>query len=149
MPIFNWNAAQSADPQSHLATYCLQVGIEIGYHPVVEKFLLEKGLDVPAPIAGNGIIDTGASRTAIDVGIAEQLRLVPIGTAIMGTASGQKECPTYAFTIQIGTGLRFDCVPGSGCDLTGQNFIALIGMDLLSRCVLNVNGPAGMVTIAM
>lgn len=149
MPIFNWNAFHQDDPQAHIAKFGLQVAVQIGFHPVVTKAMTDAGVVVPAPAVGNGIIDTGATITAIDLKCAKELGLAPMGTRMVGTASGPKEYPTFAFSVQIATNLRFDCVPGMGCELSGQGIIALIGMDLISRCVLNVNAPGGMVTLAM
>ncbi len=68
----------------------------------------------------------------------------------MGSASGVYDAPLFPFTLRLlPWGYNFDCVPGIGCDIQAQRIIALIDMDLLSQCVLTVNGPIGLMSIAV
>ena len=68
---------------------------------------------------------------------------------MLGTASGPTEAATYAFRVGIANTFTLDCPQGVGCNLSGQGIIVLLGMDLLSRGILIVNGPDGSFSLAM
>ena len=96
------------------------------------------------------MIDTGAGATAIDVSVCATLDIAPVGVKQVGTAGGQTTQPLFPVSLHLpGTGLpRFDISPAIGCDLSGQGILALIGRDVLSRCVLMWNGPMGHVILS-
>jgi len=87
-----------------------------------------------------GLIDTGASCTAIDKSIAEELHLVYRDRQPVLTPSGESEQYLYdiALTLpgqNIGISLQ-----AFGSDLSKQHFGVLIGRDVLSSCTLVFNG---------
>ena len=115
---------------------------------------------IPNPILGLGIVDTGASISAVDVAVLNQLGVQPVGTANVGTAGGQQTQSTYPakFTFPGMPGMpsiEFSTLIGS--NLTGQivpgpqqgNLIVLLGRDILERFVFVYNGPAGMFTLTI
>ena len=123
--------------------------MQIGLHPAAAEALVKAGEAVPAPLAGTGIIDTGASITSIGAAIAEQLGLAENGSAELRTASGPVTVPTYAFSVAIPGLAQVQCHRGVGCDLGGQDIAMLLGMDLLSHCLFIINGPGGRLTISL
>ncbi len=79
----------------------------------------------------------------------------PIGVVISATAAGQVPHSLFPahFTFPVaGIDLDFSAVVGvdlSGQIISGQQLIALIGRDVLSRGIFVYNGPLGAFTFAM
>ena len=123
---------------------------EISVQPALAAKLEKDGVATPAPVVGKALIDTGAGATAIDVSVCATLDIAPVGVKQVGTAGGQTAQPLFPVSLHLpGTGLpRFDISPAIGCDLSGQGILALIGRDVLSRCVLMWNGPMGHVILS-
>ena len=147
MPVFNWNASHALDPSKHIERHGIRVRVEVSYHPIVQKNIVESGLRMPSPFVGWGIIDTGATVTMIGTNVVSHLNLVAIGQTRVDAVGGLRDAYLYGFKIQLVAGLEMNCLPGIGCDLP-LGIDALIGMDLLSKCLLIVNGPGGVVTIS-
>lgn len=127
--------------------------------PTALAQLLDKqNLAVPAPVAGLGLIDTGASSTCIHEPVLTQLGLNPIGTTTSRTAAGIAIQRLYPVRIEFpGEGIDREFNSVAGVDLSGQTvslstgeqqIIALIGRDMMRNWVLIYNGPIGVVTIA-
>lgn len=120
------------------------LSVEIGLHPNLIQLLQQQGQQAPSPVAGLGLIDTGAGVTAVDVSILQSLQIQPVGVVRVGTAGGQTTQQRYPATVrfpELGFEGRFTSVIGA--DLTGQGIIALIGRDVLSRALLVYNGSIG------
>ena len=111
---------------------------------------------MPTPVPGLALIDTGATLSAVDATVVQQLGVQPVGLANVGTAGGQQQQATYParFTFP-GTGLpNIDFGQLLGANLTGQivaahqqPLIALLGRDILQQFILIYNGPVGMFTL--
>ena len=151
MPVLDWSYRSKDVPGRHrLAAIGPRVSLEATIHQVLQKQLTDAGADVPSPIPGMGLIDTGATITSIDISVAKRLNLQTVGTRKLGTASGSHDAPLFPFTLRLlPWGFNLNCVPGVGCDIQGQGIIALIGMDILSQCVLIEHGRVGLVTLAV
>jgi hypothetical protein len=54
----------------------------------VAELYTKQNKTIPSPIAGIGLIDTGATRSCVDDVIMKQLGVHPIGIATSGTAAG-------------------------------------------------------------
>lgn len=128
---------------------------EIHVPKVVAAALVQNGSPVPAPVTGWALIDTGATFTAVHEPTFAQLGVAPVGVALVGTASGPSQRPTYpARLVFPETGWDFDAPgPLTSVDLTGQMvnmgsgpqpILMLVGRDILRICVLVWNGPAAM-----
>jgi hypothetical protein len=113
---------------------------------------------VPAPQTGIALIDTGATMTCVHEPILKLLTLNPIGAVTSGTANGPVQQSLYPASLHftaLGFGIELDQV--AGVDLAGQtvplnppqNVVALIGRNVLSRCIFIYNGPGGFWTLAM
>jgi len=101
-------------------------------------------------IAITAHLDTGASRTSIDLGLAQRLKLLSTGSSIVYTANGPAELPAYAIDLHFpNTNLQpFINLPIGSCNLSGQsNFSMLLGRDIMSRWNIVWNGPSSTVII--
>jgi len=79
----------------------------------------------------------------------------PIGVTLMGTAGGPVQQSLYPAKFRFpGEAFEIEFSSVVGADLTGQHIagqdiIALLGRDVLSKCVLIYNGPGGFFTLAL
>ncbi len=160
MPIHNHffrklNQGQDPAPEGLLsAGPLLQVQVEVPQ--ALASFLSEKGETIPAPQPGWALIDTGATRTCVDKDILGRLGVQPTGTVKTGTAAGQVEQLLFpaklsfpaagGFQVEFGSVIAVDLC---GQTVAGANVVVLVGRDVLSRCLLVYNGPAGIFTLAM
>jgi predicted aspartyl protease len=126
---------------------CLQVAIKL--HPDIEQQLTSQAAEVPPPVTGWALLDTGASTTCLDDQVAEQLSLPVIGTASIGTAShASSRRNIYPVAIEI-AGLQTHIIAKAvGVELSSQGLLALIGRDVLSACTLFYNGLSGEITLS-
>ncbi len=122
--------------------------------PLVELYT-KQNKTIPSPIAGIGLIDTGATRSCVHYSIMKQLDVNPIGVATSGTAAGQVTHSLYPahFTFPAANiNIDFSSVVGvnlTGQDIEGKPIIALIGRDVLSTGIFVYNGHTGAFTIAI
>ena len=108
------------------------------------------GLEIPEPVSGNALIDTGATTTCIDDDVAKQLGLPTVDVAQMSSASGQSEQPVYPVQLDIThSELVIESSKSIGADLEDQGLVALIGRDTLSQCTLHYNGVTGDFTLSI
>lgn len=114
--------------------------------------MVQAGKDMPAMEAKNGwaLIDTGASNTCIDEAAASALNLPVVGqTKICSASHDATEKSLYPIYLEfLGHGVTFDPILAPGAPLAVQGLLALIGRDILSRCLLVYNGQMGMTTLA-
>ena len=98
------------------------------------------------------LVDTGASKTVVDRGIAESLGLEPIRFEPMtGISHVAEECPIFLLSIAIGfvDGLRTTVMTftsemvGMSTPPTPRPFNGLLGRDFLRFVHLSYDGPAG------
>ena len=106
---------------------------------------------MPTPITGLALIDSGASKTCVDENAITQLGVPPINQITVQTPSGAAQQCLYPARFSFpGTplpGIDFGSVVGS--TLAAQGIVALIGRDVLERCVFVYNGPAGTYSISL
>ena len=109
-----------------------------------------------------GHLDTGASRTAIDISLAQHLELTPTGYSIIRTAAGKKNMPNFTVDLNfIGDGLgripnievhscdlEFDFTKDQNTSLREKNFGLLIGRDIMSNWSITWHGPTSTVFIS-
>jgi len=101
---------------------------------------------VAGPIIVRTLVDTGASCCALDYGIITRLSLMQTGLAKIHTSTtglGCEERALYDVSIFIGTPdeVASFTVSVVGADLASEGFLAIIGWDILKRCVLTCDGP--------
>jgi len=106
------------------------------------------GTPVPAPIPVSMMVDTGASTTVIQTGLAQQLGLQPVGTLSVNTpSSANVQCNTYAVRLLLPENLVAGVV-AIEAPLVGQNIQGLIGRDLLQHGVLIYLGKENQFTLS-
>jgi hypothetical protein len=133
----------------------IQVQAEIP--AALARMLQAASQPIPKPVEGFALVDTGASITSIDAPLLAQLGVNPVGTVNVGTAGGRRRQSTYPVRLTFpGTAFPgFEHPAVLGVDLAGQlalperPLIALIGRDILRRCVLVYNGTAGMFSLSL
>jgi len=110
--------------------------------------LIAAGQTAPAPIQIRGLLDTGASGTAIDPSVLTALGLTPTGTAqVLTPTTGATPHVVDQYDVAIlipapnGAPLFKQTLPVTASSLlAAQGFHALIGRDILGQCVFVYNG---------
>ena len=103
-------------------------------------------------------LDTGASVTSIDIKLARQIGLLPVGMSRMRTAAGSIRVSTFTIDLQFPSSTLSACadLPVSSCDLgfdlskpwtDARNFGILIGRDAMAHWNIVWNGPTSTVII--
>jgi hypothetical protein len=98
--------------------------------------------------------DTGANKTSIDIALAKQLNLIPIGESPSHTAAGLRKATDFVIDLSFpGTNLQpFQNLLISSCDLTNPDmpleFKMLLGRDVMSRWNIIWDGPSSTVIIS-
>ena len=115
--------------------------------------LKNMGASYPAPIEIRALIDTGASGSVLDPVIVSRLGLTLVGQISVHTPTTGSEYETRnqfdASILIIDTTLP----PNQGTEsftvgviesaLASEGFLAIIGWDILKKCILTCDGPAG------
>jgi hypothetical protein len=110
-------------------------------------------LPVPSPAIVRALVDTGASSCVLDSGIISRLGLIQTGKTLVHTSTtGQnyEERDLYDASIFIGDSLQGFAMFTVGfvrSDLASEGFLAIIGWDILNRCILTCDGPSGTFTL--
>lgn len=121
------------------------------------QMLTDAGQPLPDPQSINALIDTGASISGVDPTVLMALGLSPTGqTQLLSSTSGPAgvSVPTYDVCIGIYAARPgdlhhiSDTIQVIATDLTGRAFKALIGTDVLSKCIFHYNGADGFFTLA-
>lgn len=148
----------------HFTRQIIQTGpildVHIGVSRARRDILVETGQPVPRAVRIQGLVDTGASGTCIDGTIPRTLGLPPRtqGGTILTPSTGSTPVPVnlYDVSLIIPPGQRGETphiVPNllvSTQDIASQEqgYQALIGRDVLARCLLVYNGALGRYTLA-
>lgn len=115
--------------------------------------LKKAGLPFATPQVIVGLVDTGASCSAIDRIVVAGLNLQHRGIVAIHTPStgaGFVQCNQYDISLVLGESQPDPLeltLPVIESDFASQGFLALIGRDVLRRCVLTFDGPSGRFTL--
>lgn len=126
----------------------------VGVSQQREQALKASGLPVPPKFQIQGLVDTGASATCIDPGVVRQLGLTPTGQVSIitpSTGATPHSCLTYDICLILlgpSLSLGLGVLPVSEAQLAHQGFQALIGRDVLRRCLLVYDGNKNTFTLA-
>ena len=113
-----------------------------------EAALKVAGIAVPAPIPVFALIDTGATKSAIEQGLAAKLSIQPTGTTMVSTASAQgQECLTYAARLHLPKGTALDGFHFTELPVSLGAYQCLIGRDVLSKGMLTYIGNINQFTL--
>ncbi len=159
MPILNHFALQQTPTGSVIGGQTLLeqgpiTPVEVKITRELSSFLSTKGETLPPACTGLALIDTGTTRSCIDVSVAQRLNLLPISATQVVSANGQSFQGTYAAHIRfpaIGWDIEYSSVLSvnlSGQTIQGAPVIVLIGRDLLAKCVFVYNGTIGSFVLA-
>lgn len=109
------------------------------------ELLGTQGRAAPLPRYGQGVIDTGAEVTCINVGIAQALATKPSGAYRVVTAAGVSRRHVYPLSVTLGPGINLppDPVEVDAPEMSIEHGVLLIGRDILSRGELVWYGPDG------
>lgn len=110
--------------------------------------MLAAGVPIAAPQAISMLVDTGASHTALDVGVINALNLQPTGSIGVLTPSTQgvaQQSLTYDIDVLIvghnNAPQLFQNIAISECHVAAQGIGGLIGRDIISQGLLTYSGP--------
>ena len=134
------------------------LNVQIGVSGPRMAALEQANRPIPPVFSARGLVDTGASCTAIDPSVVTDLELSPTGdmAAITpGTTPGTKPVDVSQYDVGVliyGINnlnpLVIPVLPVIEVELANQGFQALIGRDILARCVLIYNGSLGQYTLS-
>ena len=112
------------------------------------------GRQVPQIVLVNGLIDTGASSTVVDLSVIQRLQIPASGMVqIMTPSTGATphDCNQYDVTIAIPLANNelhlIETIPVLEASLIHHGIDALIGRDILKSAILIVNGHHDSLTL--
>lgn len=154
MPVFNffhWTKEQG---------YTLEktgpiIPVEISAPKALQEYLAQNGMDIPPPITGYALIDTGAFATAVDESAFAKLGISPIDVIDTSTPHGPSKSHVYpaqisfpAITLHdipmervVGVNLQWDVADD-------KVVIMLLGRDLLKHFLVIYNGRSSDISLA-
>jgi len=131
------------------------LNVEVSIPTALAEKLTNESKPIPQPKTGWALIDTGATHSCVDDDVISQLGVNPIRRAKIHGSAGIHEVNVFP------SHLRFPAIPNFeidfaatlGVNIQAQQFnnqpiIALLGRDVLAKCVFIYNGPLGMYTLA-
>lgn len=130
------------------------IDILVGVTKPRAEMLKKDGKTEPQPVQVRGLVDTGASCTAIDPDVLKQLGLDPKGTTQIQTPSTGKlphTCNQYDVSLYLphpSVVFRIPALPVIESCLSNQGIGALIGRDVLANCFLFYNGAVNRFALA-
>lgn len=114
----------------------------------LEETLRDKSQPIPVPVQVIAMIDTGATGTVIQHGVAGQLGLEPVGIAYINTpSSANVQCNKYAVRLMFAINVVVEAIVIEA-PLQGQNIQCLIGRDVLAHGILIYIGYANQFTLS-
>lgn len=127
------------------------VQVTIGIEQNIAQQLLSQGAQLPQPVSGVALIDTGATSTCIDDAIAQQLKLPVVDVITIASAPhpNSKQNVYPALIEVVGFNIKFNALRAIGVPLANQGIQVLIGRDLLQVCTLFYNGMIGSFTLSI
>ena len=124
----------------------VEIGIAVAAG--IERALRAQGQPVPPPIRALALVDTGASATVVQLGMAAQLGLHPVGVTLINTPSSTRvRCYEYRVQLLIGTDVVVE-TKAIEAPLEGQNIRCLIGRDVLAHGVLVYIGYSNLFSLS-
>lgn len=115
-----------------------------------EDVLVKLNLPVPPPHTCVGLLDTGATASAISPQVVKALALVPTGrTRVLTPSTGSVPHETFKYDVSLhifepkSKYLLTRAIAVSESDLEAQGFDVLVGMDILGHCLFVLDGITG------
>lgn len=124
------------------------VEVRIAVGSAVEAALNKTGTAIPAPVPAVAMIDTGASGTVVQQGMASELGLRPIGLTSINTPSATNvHCYEYSLRLIFPTNVVFETT-AIEAPLQGQHIQCLIGRDVLGQGVFVYIGYSNLFSLS-
>lgn len=125
--------------------------VNIGLEDSMAAQLVQNNQQVPQPVSGFALVDTGASGTCIDEAIAQKLGLPVIDKVKMASASHDAtEVNVYPVMLEfVGFKIRINAQRVVGASLANQGLAVLFGRDLLQKFTVFYNGLTGEITMSL
>ena len=123
--------------------------VTVGVDSIFAKALWFFNVEPPSPVAIRGIIDTGATRSAISSHVVKGFNLSPRETTLVSYGDGEWETELYDVSLSVHSNNSFPALEIPTIRVTRATGLdhlpiwCLIGMDVLARCSLNVDGKNG------
>jgi predicted aspartyl protease len=122
----------------------------LGVPSVVAQAMSNSGQAVPPDIQITGLIDTGASQTAIATGLAAQLGLTPVGIVPVTTPShASVQLPVYYARLSFYQPNGWLDIPVIEMAQQGPSIQCLVGRDVLALGILVYVGPSNTYTLSL
>jgi len=138
-----------------LATVGPLIAVEVSVPAALAEKLTRENKPIPQPKSGWALIDTGATHSCVDDNVISQLGVNPISRAKIHGSAGAHEVNVFPAHLRFPAipNFEIDFAAALGVNIRAQQFnnqpiIALLGRDVLSRCVFVYNGPLGIYTLA-
>lgn len=152
MPVFHRDFESTHDDSApnHLQRGGPLIPIQVEMPSAVTLEHAKSQKEIPFPITGFALLDTGASRTCVDESVLLGLDLSPSGAANIATPSGRSRRLRYFAKLSFPDCPLPDRYPieVTGVDLRSRSYIALIGRDLMRDMLVIYDGPGARVTFA-
>lgn len=121
----------------------------IGLDGPLTRFIIDSGRLPPPPAEVEAVIDTGATVSSASAALNRRLKLPVVGGGVNQTAGGPVEVDLYSVSLGVLMADRSGSVvvdealviSEMAVPIPGVEF--LIGMDVLRKCRLTLDGPAG------
>lgn len=129
--------------------------VEVSIPTALAQLLSNTSQNIPQPAVGLALVDTGASRSCVDQQAITTLGVNPVGSVSVGTPAGPAQQFLYPARFHFpAQQMEFEFTQVVGANLTGQliggqPLLALIGRDVLARCVFIYNGTMGAWTLTL
>lgn len=155
MPIFDHRYLDSNHNPSPnaLMNFGAILPVEVNIPKALQDLLNEKRQPVPKPVSGVALIDTGATKSCVDGAVLSGLGIKAIGIVKIGTAKGATQCKLFPASLSfpsIKLNVNFSSMAGvnlKGQVIQGAPLIALVGRDVLLRCLFIYSGAQGYYTL--
>jgi hypothetical protein len=132
----------------------LKLAVVIGHPSKALKALLAAGQSVPSPLWTTGIVDTGTNITCVTPAVLQKLSLASVAMGSSQTVSGPASVNLFEVSLSIppagnvaGPMLTYSDLAVMEMPSPIPGVDVLIGLDILLRCKLLLDGPAGLFTL--
>lgn len=131
-----------------------QLNLFVGVSQPREQALRQANITIPQPTLVRGLVDTGASITAVDPAVIQALGLQPTGFMPVhtpSTGSTPHQASTFDVSIAIPVApltFTLGAIAVIESSLTVQGIQVLIGRDVLAHCLFVYDGRSNIFSLA-
>jgi predicted aspartyl protease len=131
-----------------------QLELYVGVSHPRQNALQQAGGPIPQPILIRGLVDTGASTTAIDPAVINGLQIQPTGSmSVLTPSTGATPHQANTFDVSVtipvaGVTFALGALQVFEAALNVQGIQALIGRDVLANCLFVYDGRAKIFSLA-